>query len=168
MEKILVDGGSELITIFAKRQYHDGPMLGPVVDIPLVSLLRDTLGDENPENDRLRYVWMLTYTKPSFSQKVSAFVPFLYTRTTNKGKIGTGPPPSVLDVQTSDKPLWKDVFWLIMKKYVLNQVTPVNMTTFHYRQNVSDYRKSAVASALTVLSLLASASKLIAVWPLME
>ena len=153
VEKILVDGGSELITIFAKRQYHDGPMLGPVVDIPLVSLLRDTLGDENPENDRLRYVWMLTYTKPSFSQKVSAFVPFLYTRTTNKGKIGTGPPPSVLDVQTSDKPLWKDVFWLIMKKYVLNQVTPVNMTTLHYRQNVSDYRKSAVASALTVLSL---------------
>ena len=153
IEKVAVEGGSELVTIFAKKRYHDGPMQGPVVDIPLVSVLRDTLGDEVPENDRLRYVWMLTYTKPSLKQKVSAAVPFLYTRTSNKSKIGTDPPPSVIDVQPSDQALWKEVLWLVLRKYVLNQVTPVNMTTLHYRQNVTDYRKSAVAGALTVLSL---------------
>ena len=153
VEKIPVQGGSELITIFAKKPYHDGPMQGPIVDIPLVSVLRDTLGDENPENDRLRYVWMLTYTRPTFTQKLSAFVPFLYTRTTNKNEIGTAPPPPVIDIQPSEKALLKDVLWLVLRKYVLNQVTPVHMTTLHYRQNLTDYRKSAVASALTVLSL---------------
>ena len=153
IEKIPVDGGSELITIFAKRRYRDGPMQGPAVDIPLVSVLRDTLGDEIPENDRLHYVWMLSYTRPTFTQKASAFVPFLYTRTTNKNKIGTDPPPYVIDVQTSDKPLWEDSMWLILHKYVLNQVTQVHMTTMHYHQNVMDYHRSAVASTLTVLSL---------------
>ena len=56
VEKVTVEGGSELITIFARRSFKDGPMQGPVTDIPLVSVLRDTLGDEKPENDRLRYV----------------------------------------------------------------------------------------------------------------
>src|SRR5579884_2613867 len=30
-------------------------------DIPLVSVLRDTLGDSDPKNDRLSYVWLLSY-----------------------------------------------------------------------------------------------------------
>jgi hypothetical protein len=39
-----------------------------------LSVLRDTLGDETIENDRLRYVWMLTYTKPSTMQKIMAAI----------------------------------------------------------------------------------------------
>lgn len=154
VERLPVAGGSEIITIFAKHTYHDGPMQGPVADIPLVSILRDTLGDEKRENDRLRYVWMLTYTKPSLSQKLSAFVPFLYTRTTNNDKIGTDPPPPVIDVSSSDKAVWNKVFWIVFKKLVFNDLRiGAKASTLQYHQNASDYRKSAIAGALTVLSL---------------
>ncbi|MEO6050947.1 MAG: hypothetical protein ABIP78_06405, partial [Pyrinomonadaceae bacterium] len=54
VDRFSVAGGAEIITIFAKHSYHDGPMQGPVADIPLVSILRDTLGDNKVENDRLR------------------------------------------------------------------------------------------------------------------
>src|SRR6185503_19749754 len=64
LERLPVAGGAELITIFGRldgmaNQAGAGP------DVPLVSIVRDTLGDANPENDRLRYVWMLTYTSPT-------------------------------------------------------------------------------------------------------
>src|SRR5688572_6350313 len=72
IEKVPVAGGSEILTIFA-RQDSAEQQQGPTADLPLVSVLRDTLGDQIPENDRLRYVWMLNYTRPSLSQKVSAF-----------------------------------------------------------------------------------------------
>jgi hypothetical protein len=53
--------------------------------VPLVTVLRDTLGDDNPENDRLRYVWMLTYTQPSMAKRIAAAIPFLYRRVETRG-----------------------------------------------------------------------------------
>ena len=72
-----VAGGAELMTIFARQSGEGG-------DLPLISVLRDTLGDDIPENDRLRYVWLHTYTRPTLKQRLAAAVPFLYTRTNNK------------------------------------------------------------------------------------
>jgi hypothetical protein len=153
-ETVKVAGGSEIVTIFATRSYFDGPMKGPVADIPLVSVLRDTLGDDKPENDRLRYVWMLTHTKATFGQKLSALVPFLYTRTVNKNKIGTEPPPAVLDLNSSDKKMWDRVFWSVFKRLVFEDIgVGVKASTLQYRQNKADYRRSAVAAAAAVLSL---------------
>ncbi len=154
IEKLPVAGGSELITIFGRRTYFDGPMQGPVSDIPLVSILRDTLGDDNPENDRLRYVWMLTHTKATFTQKLSAFVPFLYTRTTNKEKIGTEPPPAIIDLNKSSKTMWNQVFWTIFKRLVFEDIgVGLKASTLQYRQNKMDYRRSGIAAAAAVLSL---------------
>ena len=154
VEKIAVAGGSELITVFARRSYHDGPMQGPVADIPLVSVLRDTLGDEKPENDRLRYVWMLTHTKASLRQKFAAVIPFLYTRTVNKNKVGTEPPPPIIDLNKSDKAMWNQAFWMIFKRLVFDGVgIGVKASTLQYRQNVADYRRSGIAAAAAVLSL---------------
>lgn len=153
-ETIKVSGGSEIITIFAKRTYYDGPMQGPVSEIPLVSVLRDTLGDEKPENDRLRYVWMLTHTNATFGQKLSALVPFLYTRTINKENIGTEPPPSIIDLNSSDKNMWNRVFWTIFKRLVFDDIgVGIKASTLQYRQNLADYRRSGVAAAAAVLSL---------------
>lgn len=153
-ETVKVAGGSEIVTIFATRSYLDGPMQGPVSDIPLLSVLRDTLGDDKPENDRLRYVWMLTHTKATFGQKLSALVPFLYTRTVNKNKIGTEPPPAMLDLNSSDKNMWNRVFWSVFKRLVFDDVgVGIKASTLQYRQNKADYRRSGVAAAAAVLSL---------------
>ncbi len=154
VEKLQVAGGSELITIFCRPGNPAADGLGPVADIPLVSILRDTLGDEVPENDRLRYVWMLTYTEATLTQRISSFVPFLYTRTTNKKKIGTDPPPPIIDLSASNKTMWAKVFWIIFRKLVFDDIgVGVKASTLQYRQNAADYRRSAVAAAMTVLSL---------------
>lgn len=153
-EKTPVAGGSEIITIFAKHGALAATTQGPVADIPLVSVLRDTLGDDNPENDKLRYVWMLTHTRSTFKQKVAAFVPFFYKSMARTGEIGSEPPPSIIDLGESDRAMWDKIFWTVFKKLVFSSVgVGLKASTLQYRQNKSDYRRSAIAEALTVLSL---------------
>ncbi|MFN2501681.1 MAG: hypothetical protein ABR530_06685 [Pyrinomonadaceae bacterium] len=153
IEKLAVAGGAELITIFGKHDLQQS-VQGPVSEIPLVSILRDTLGDDVPENDRLRYVWMLTFTRPSASQKISAVVPFLYNRTSNKGDVGTDPPPSIIDVQSPSKVVWNKVFWLLFKKLILGEFSiSMRASASQFRQNAADYRRSAVVAAMAVLSM---------------
>src|SRR6185503_19369785 len=55
LERIEVPGGAELITVHARLAGIESTENDNWV--PLVSILRDTLGDENAENNRLRYVW---------------------------------------------------------------------------------------------------------------
>src|SRR5262245_7039661 len=57
LERVEVPGGAELITVFAKLSGLDPVAASTEKDnfIPLVSILRDTLGDNNSENNRLRY-----------------------------------------------------------------------------------------------------------------
>src|SRR5580692_759921 len=60
-QRLPLTGGSELITIFQNDPNADTP-------VPLLSVLRDTLGDDAPENDRLRYVWLLSNVRPGWWQ----------------------------------------------------------------------------------------------------
>ena len=91
LERVPVDGGAELITIHARLDGIETPEVSKWV--PLVSVLRDTLGDFSPENDRLRYVWPLTYTRPTVRQRVSGAIPFLYSRVGNKDHSSEKAPP---------------------------------------------------------------------------
>ena len=153
IEKLPIEGGAETLTIFAIGKAIEGKA-GPVADLPLVSVLRDTLGDDKPENDRLRYVWMLTYTEPSLKQKIAGFVPFLYTRTRNKAELGSGPPPAILDLSSADSPVWNQVFWGIFKKIALSEIgLGVRASSLQYRHNAYDYKRTAIAAAVTVLGL---------------
>jgi hypothetical protein len=49
-------------------------------DTPVISVLRDTLGDQTTENDRVTYVWLLTYTRPRVRQRILSAIPFFYWR----------------------------------------------------------------------------------------
>lgn len=159
IEKIPIEGGAEIVTIFAEREPIEG-RTGPFTDLPLVSVLRDTLGDDIPENDRLRYVWMLTYTEPSVRQKIAGFVPFLYTRTRNKTPHpGSDPPPAIINLNSSDSSVWNKVFWAIFKKIALSEIgVGVRASSLQFRQNSHDYRRTAIAAAVTVLGLYQEAS----------
>jgi hypothetical protein len=151
LEKIDVPGGAELITVQAK-------LIGLGSDkndkwIPLVSILRDTLGDDNPENNRLRYVWPLTYTRPTLKQKLAAAIPFFYTRVGNKEGASKTPPPT-LDLAAPESDVWNKIFWVALQNVLLDPYgTPVKASTSSYRRNTSDYRKSHIIRALSVLSL---------------
>jgi hypothetical protein len=105
LETLPIAGGAELLTIFGTLDGlpHDGDAS---YRVPLVSVLRDTLNDSDRENDRLRYVWMLTHTRPTFMQRVAASVPFLYARVSNKKRAIKGTPPPIIDLGATDRQVW--------------------------------------------------------------
>lgn len=151
LERLPVAGGAELLTIKARLDGLDSSVDEPWV--PMVSVLRDTLGDNNPENDRLRYLWPLTYTRPSFGQRVASAIPFLYTKVSNKEKSSKNPPP-VLDLAATDRDVWDKIFWASLQTLLLDPYgTPIKASTRAYRRNASDYRKSHIVRALSVLAL---------------
>ena len=151
LERVPVDGGAELITIKAKLDGLDPSNAGQWV--PLVTVLRDTLGDLSPENDRLRYVWPLTYTRPTLRQRLSGAIPFLYSRVGSKESTDKSPPP-VLDLAATDRDVWNKVFWTALQTLLVDPYgMPVKASTRSYRQNVSNYRKSQIVRALSVLTL---------------
>lgn len=152
LERVPVEGGAELLTILA-----DLKGLGIAANgqrwVPMVTVLRDTLGDGNAENDRLRYLWAMTYTRPSLKQRVLAAVPFLYTRVGNKDQ-SHGTPPPVIDLSTADRDVWERIFWTALQNILFDPYgIPVKAATRSYRRNISDYRKSHIVRALSVLSL---------------
>lgn len=153
MERLPVAGGAELLTVFGrleglKSEQNQSP------DVPLVSIVRDTLGDDNPDNDRLRYVWMLTYTKPTFGQRLASAIPFLYKRVSNKQSAGRGVPPPVMDLSAADREVWNRFLWMTVQRLFLDSYGfPLKASTHSLRQNMGDYRKSQIVRALAVLSL---------------
>ncbi len=151
LEKTEIPGGAELITIHARWEGLENSSEQKWV--PMVSILRDHMGDLNPENDRLRYVWPLSYTRPSFWQRVSGAVPFIYTRVANKQVSSRNPPPAI-DLAAADREVWEKIFWAALQNVLLDPYgVPVKISTRSYRRNVSDYRKSHIVRALSVLSL---------------
>lgn len=156
-ERTPVAGGAELLTIFGNL---DGLRTGEsqTTEVPLVSVLRDTLGDNDPENDRLRYLWMLTYTKPTVTQRIAAAIPFFYNRAGNKrSAVGSNPPP-VIDLAGTEREVWNKIFWAALQNILLDAYGfPLKASTRAYRRNVTDYRKAHIVRALAVLSLYESA-----------
>jgi hypothetical protein len=153
LERTTVAGGAELLTIFGRL---DGVKSegASSAEVPLVSVLRDTMGDDNPENDRLRYLWMLTYSSPSFSPRAAAFVPFFYNRAGNKEHARNQTPPPIIDLAATDKEVWGKVLWAALQAILLDSYgLPLKLATRTYRRNLGDYRRTHVARALAVLSL---------------
>jgi hypothetical protein len=152
LERIQISGGAELLTVHAKlaglESNEDDQWT------PLVSILRDTLGDTDTENDRLRYVWPLTYTRPTLKQRFAAAIPFFYTRVGNKENLSQKTPPPALDISAPEKEVWDKLLWTALQNVLLDGYgTPIKASTSTYRRNISDYRKSHIVRALSVLAL---------------
>ena len=151
LERLEVSGGAELVTIHARL---NGLRTSEPEWTPLVSILRDTLGDADPENDRLRYLWPLTYTRPGLGQRVAGAVPFFYTRAGNKPNGSPKTPPAVMDLSAPEKQVWEKVFWTALQTVLLDSYgMPLKASSYTYRRNLSEYRRSHVVRALSVLAL---------------
>jgi len=151
LERVEVPGGAELITVHAKLAGLESTANDKW--IPLVSILRDTLGDSDTENNRLRYVWPLTYTRPTVKQRLAAAIPFFYTRVGNKETLSKTPPPA-LDLASPESEVWDKIFWTALQNILLDPYgTPIKASTSSYRRNTSDYRRSHIIRALSVLTL---------------
>jgi hypothetical protein len=152
LETLPVGRDAELLTVFGGLE---GSKTSADSEVPLVSILRDTLGDDNPENDRLRFVWMLTYTRPSLKQRIASGVPFLYARVGDKKKASTkGMPPPVLDLSDPEREVWQRFMWLALQNIVVNPYGVVaKSSTGTLRRNSGRYRQAHILRALAILSL---------------
>jgi len=151
LERLTLAGGAELLTIFGRldglRENGESPP-----EAPLVSVVRDTLGDDNPENDRLRYVWMLTYTRPTMMKRIASAIPFLYQRVGNKKRVSGSPPAPILDLANARRETWNRFFWLGLQNAFFDSYgLPLKASSRTYRQNISDYRSAHVTQALSIL-----------------
>lgn len=154
IEKMQVSGGAEIITLFANLKGLTDSAEEKAEEVPLISILRDTLGDEKIENDRLRFVWSLSYAKPSMRQRFSAAVPFLYSGKRNKKEVKDGMPPVLMDLEPVNKDFWDKAFWTVFRSLIIEDFSiPVRAAALQYRANSENYQKSQIARVLAVLSL---------------
>jgi hypothetical protein len=150
LERRTLSAGAELLTIFGRL---DGIKVNgePAPEVPLLSVVRDTLGDDNPENDRLRYVWMLTYTKPTMLKRLASAVPFLYQQVGNQRR-ASGPPTPILDLAGAKREMWNKFFWYGLQHAFFDTYgIPLRASSRSYRQNMQDYRNAHLTQALSVL-----------------
>ena len=156
LERIPIESGAELLTIFGKLNRSAGQNTQES-EIPLVSVLRDTLGDQRPENDRLRYVWAFPYRSPTLKQRAAASIPFFYNRSGNNKSPGTNVPSPILDLGSSEKAVWRHLFWDAFQTILFDsQGFTIKASTQTYRRNADDYKKAHTIRALAILSLLES------------
>src|SRR5258708_3367799 len=139
VERLSLAGGAELLTIFGRAEGLRASGR-PAPEVPLISVVRDTLGDNDPENDRLRYVWMLTYTEPTLLKRFAAAVPFLYGHIGNQTRASSRPPAPLIDLANAARQPWKTIFRLGVQDIVLDNFgIPLRPPTRSYPRNPSDY-----------------------------
>jgi hypothetical protein len=147
VERTPVAGGAELITIWARGV--GAKSQGE--ELPLVSVLRDTLGDDIKENDILRQVWVHTYADPTLVQNAVALVPFLYKSVRVEPRT-SGSPRAIINLADTSRPVWRQLLVSALIKAAIDQ--PLLSASIHnYQRNITDYRKANVMRALTILSL---------------
>jgi len=142
----------ELFTIFGRL---DGRRAAgqPAPEIPLLSVVRDSLGDDNPENDRLRYLWMLTYTRPTLVKRALSAVPFLYQHVGNKTPTSSNAPAPLIDLANTKRQTWNNLFWFGLQNGLFDSYgIPLKAASRNYRRNAIDYRAAHVTQALSILS----------------
>jgi hypothetical protein len=149
IERLPVDSGAELLTVFG-RVPQSAP--GQIAEIPLLAVLRDTLGDQDPENDRLRYVWVLTSSRPTLLQRAMGSLPFFYWRTHVTHAADKRPEP-VLDLGAPARPVLTSLAGSTTQVLALDpEGALIRSSTRSYRNNLQDSHRLHLLEGLTVIS----------------
>ncbi len=141
--------GSELVTVFGRL--HNPASGSQDLDVPLLTVLRDSLGDSDPANQRLRYVWILTSTRPTPWQRAASALSFGFFRAGSKSHANRVPSPT-LDLASPYKSVYGNLFSDGLQVLELDPLgVAIRSTTRTYRGNSSDYSKLQVFQALATL-----------------
>jgi hypothetical protein len=151
VERLRVGSSGELLTIFGRLDGMKGSN-GAAPEVPLISVVRDTLNDNDPENDRLRYAWMLSYARPNMTKRLASAVPFFYQHVGNQRDVPGKSPKPIIDLANPRQQTWNRFFWMGVQNVFLDSYgVALKASTRTYRQNASDYRSGHVMQALSIL-----------------
>jgi hypothetical protein len=146
-----VDGTAQLLTLFCKPPSDGTSEKNSEEDVPLVSVLRDTLGDADPENDRVTYVWLLSYTRPTLGRRALSAVPFFYWRVGDGSRSSNDTAP-LLDLTTPQHPVLSEIGRDLLQWTALDpMMMPVRAGTRAYRTNSLDQERLHLEEAITYL-----------------
>jgi hypothetical protein len=149
LEHQAVADGAELITVFGRL--YDPASGSQDLDVPLLTVLRDSLGDSDPEDDRLRSVWILTSTQPTPWQRAASALSFGFFRAGSRRHAKRVPSPA-LDLASPSRSVYSNLFSDGLQALEFDPLgAAVRSTTRTYRGNSSDYSKLQVFQALATL-----------------
>jgi hypothetical protein len=151
-EVLPVDGGAELLTLF----FTENPESAENTDaeVPLISVLRDTLGSSDAGVHQLRYVWLHTAASPALKQRFAAATPFVYSRFGNTGTSKVQPPSPAMDISAPDDRLWRRVWELALKGALFDpRVSLLESAVRTYGGNRSLYLQAQFSRASTAIDM---------------
>lgn len=146
----VVGNTAQLLTLFCRSCESSGDLKR---DIPLVAVLRDTLGDESTENDRVASVWLLTYSRPNIGRKLLSAVPFFFWRTgQGASSVSARDTKPLFDLTQPQHPVMSEVGRNLLQWTMLDgMTTPVRATSRAYRMNQLDYERLHLEEAISYL-----------------
>jgi hypothetical protein len=121
--------------------------------LPLVSVLRDTLGDQSAANDRISDVWLLTYAEPNLGQKLLSAVPFFFWHFGGSESVKpTAPVKPFLNLTSTRGASIADGTRQILQWTVLDpMMMPVRASSRAYRTNQVDHERLHLEEAVSYL-----------------
>ena len=134
------DGSAQILTLFC-RACEDSAGTGR--DIPLVSVLRDKLGDAVPGNDRLSYLWLLTYSRPTWEKRALSAVPFFYWKIGGgSSKVGNRDLKPMMNLSAPQRSVVSKGIREVVQWTVLDPVSmSVRASTRAYQNNRQDHER---------------------------
>jgi hypothetical protein len=141
---------AQLVTLFC-RSCEDAGNSGR--DIPLVAVLRDTLGGVNDGGNRISYVWLLTYSAPTWEKRVVSAVPFFYWKIGDgSGKVGTVEPKPLMNLAQPERPVVSSAARSLLQWSVLDPVSmSVRASSRAYQNNQADHERLHLEEAESYL-----------------
>ena len=144
-----------VVEILATPATNHADLLTFSVDgIPQLAILREKSGNANSggkDNYRFRQVWMLTYARPSWKQRMASAIPFFYHRA-GKNAGSAGAPRPILDLSDPAKGTVPRVAEKLIQISLFNSYGMLlRAPTRAYLGNALDSRNMALIRALDIV-----------------
>jgi hypothetical protein len=153
-ETLPIAAGAELVTLIRRMPDSAGPNAG-FHEVPVLSVVRDTLGDADGRNDRLGEVYTLAGRRPTVRQRIASAIPLFYWRKFTGASAGekSRRMRPILDLRQADRPAWESATWGALQVLLLDDIsTPVRASTRTFRGNQADLRNTQLFRAAGVVT----------------
>ena len=141
---------AQLLTLFCGSC---GPASEIQRNLPLLAVLRDTLGDENDGNGRVTYVWLLSYSRPTIGQRLLSAIPFFYWHMgQGSSHVGKGVMKPFFNLSAPRHPVLTQVGRDVLQYTTFDpMIMPIRATSRAYRTNEINHERLHLEEVISYL-----------------